>query len=205
MITNADAFIPEFVDAGADYLTVHVEACPHLHRTIQSIKERGVKAGVTLKSCDATLCAAGDLGRCRSGVDHVGESWIRRANVYSIGAEEDCRDSRALLDQVPKPGAARSGWRREAGKYSRDRGGRSRRSSSQGPRFFRNRDYAATIAAHAGGWSNGRLAASRAASINRRFRVDISTLIDSLHPLEIKVLTALGLRPAGTPLWAANS
>ncbi len=48
MITNADTFIPEFVDAGADYLTVHVEACPHLHRTIQSIKERGIKAGVTL-------------------------------------------------------------------------------------------------------------------------------------------------------------
>jgi ribulose-phosphate 3-epimerase len=48
MITNADAFIPEFAEAGADYLTVHVEACPHLHRTIQLIKERGVKAGVTL-------------------------------------------------------------------------------------------------------------------------------------------------------------
>ncbi len=48
MITNADAFIPEFADAGADYMTVHVEACPHLHRTIQSIKERKVKAGVTL-------------------------------------------------------------------------------------------------------------------------------------------------------------
>ncbi len=48
MITNADAFIPEFADAGASYLTVHVEACPHLHRTVQSIKERGVKAGVTL-------------------------------------------------------------------------------------------------------------------------------------------------------------
>ncbi len=48
MITNADAFIPEFAAAGADYLTVHVEACPHLHRTIQSIKELGVKAGVTL-------------------------------------------------------------------------------------------------------------------------------------------------------------
>jgi len=48
MITNADAFIPEFAAAGADYLTVHVEACPHLHRTIQSIKEHGVKAGVTL-------------------------------------------------------------------------------------------------------------------------------------------------------------
>jgi ribulose-phosphate 3-epimerase len=48
MITNADAFIAEFAEAGADYITVHVEACPHLHRTVQSIKERGVKAGVTL-------------------------------------------------------------------------------------------------------------------------------------------------------------
>jgi ribulose-phosphate 3-epimerase len=48
MITNADAFIAEFAEAGADYLTVHVEACPHLHRTVQLIKEHGVKAGVTL-------------------------------------------------------------------------------------------------------------------------------------------------------------
>jgi len=48
MVTNADAFIDEFASAGADYLTVHVEACPHLHRTVQAIKERGVKAGVTL-------------------------------------------------------------------------------------------------------------------------------------------------------------
>lgn len=48
MITNADGFIGEFSAAGADYLTVHVEACPHLHRTVQSIKERGVRAGVTL-------------------------------------------------------------------------------------------------------------------------------------------------------------
>ncbi|HEU4683922.1 MAG TPA: ribulose-phosphate 3-epimerase [Nitrospira sp.] len=48
MMTNPDAFISEFAAAGADYLTVHVEACPHLHRTVQTIKERGVKAGVTL-------------------------------------------------------------------------------------------------------------------------------------------------------------
>src|ERR1044071_10467007 len=48
MITNTDAFIAEFAEAGADYLTVHVEACTHLHRTVQAIKERGVKAGVTL-------------------------------------------------------------------------------------------------------------------------------------------------------------
>jgi ribulose-phosphate 3-epimerase len=48
MITNPENFIPEFIKAGSDYLTVHVETCPHLHRTIQSIKEEGVKAGVTL-------------------------------------------------------------------------------------------------------------------------------------------------------------
>ncbi len=48
MMTNPDAFIAEFATAGADYLTVHVEACPHLHRTVESVKERGVKAGVSL-------------------------------------------------------------------------------------------------------------------------------------------------------------
>ena len=48
MITNPDAFIDDFAKAGANYLTVHVETCPHLHRTIQFIKEKGLKAGVTL-------------------------------------------------------------------------------------------------------------------------------------------------------------
>jgi len=48
MMTNPDEFIQEFAEAGADYLTVHVEACPHLHRTVQAIKEHDVKAGVTL-------------------------------------------------------------------------------------------------------------------------------------------------------------
>jgi ribulose-phosphate 3-epimerase len=48
MVTNPDALIPDFIKAGSDYLTVHVETCPHLHRTVQSIRENGVKAGVTL-------------------------------------------------------------------------------------------------------------------------------------------------------------
>ena len=48
MMTNPDDFIEEFCEAGADILTVHVETCPHLHRTVQSIKERNVKAGVSL-------------------------------------------------------------------------------------------------------------------------------------------------------------
>lgn len=48
MIENPDFYIKEFVDAGADIITVHAEACPHLHRTIQLIKSYGVKAGVSL-------------------------------------------------------------------------------------------------------------------------------------------------------------
>ncbi len=48
MMTNPEEFIPDFIKAGSNYITVHVETCPHLHRTIQSIKEEGVKAGVTL-------------------------------------------------------------------------------------------------------------------------------------------------------------
>jgi ribulose-phosphate 3-epimerase len=48
MMTNPEDFIDEFIKAGSNYITVHVETCPHLHRTIQSIKEEGVKAGVTL-------------------------------------------------------------------------------------------------------------------------------------------------------------
>jgi ribulose-phosphate 3-epimerase len=48
MIEKPAQLIPSFAAAGADILTVHVETCPHLHRTIQQIKELGVKAGVTL-------------------------------------------------------------------------------------------------------------------------------------------------------------
>jgi len=48
MIENPDAYIPAFAKAGADVITVHVEACPHLHRTLQLIASLGVKAGVAL-------------------------------------------------------------------------------------------------------------------------------------------------------------
>lgn len=48
MIVNPDQYISAFAAAGAAYLTVHYEACPHLHRTIQAIKAEGMKAGVAL-------------------------------------------------------------------------------------------------------------------------------------------------------------
>lgn len=48
MIENPDQYIPAFAKAGADYISVHAEVCPHLHRTLQNIKEQGVKAAVAL-------------------------------------------------------------------------------------------------------------------------------------------------------------
>ena len=48
MINNPDQYIETFAKAGADIITVHAEACPHLHRTIQLIRSFGVKAGVVL-------------------------------------------------------------------------------------------------------------------------------------------------------------
>ncbi len=48
MIKDCDQYIQQFKDAGADNLTVHFEACTHLHRTVQAIKALGMKAGVAI-------------------------------------------------------------------------------------------------------------------------------------------------------------
>ena len=56
MIENPDRYIEEFAKAGADYISVQVETCPHLHRTIHSIKEAGAKAGAVLNPATALSC-----------------------------------------------------------------------------------------------------------------------------------------------------
>ena len=48
MIENPDRYLADFAEAGADSITVHQEACPHLHRTVQAIREVGCRAGVAL-------------------------------------------------------------------------------------------------------------------------------------------------------------
>ena len=48
MIVEPEKYISKFREVGADVITVHIEACPHLHRTVQQIKETGAKAGVAL-------------------------------------------------------------------------------------------------------------------------------------------------------------
>ncbi len=56
MIENPDNYIKEFADSGADLITVHQEACVHLHRTLQYIKDCGAKAGVSLNPA-TPLCS----------------------------------------------------------------------------------------------------------------------------------------------------
>ena len=48
MISPVDAYIEDFARAGADFITAHVEATPHIHRTLQAIRATGAKAGVAL-------------------------------------------------------------------------------------------------------------------------------------------------------------
>lgn len=48
MIADPDPYLADFRKAGADRITVHAEACPHLHRTLQAIRETGAKAGVAV-------------------------------------------------------------------------------------------------------------------------------------------------------------
>jgi ribulose-phosphate 3-epimerase len=48
MIDNANDYIPAFADSGADWIGVHYEACPHLHRTLEMILQHGMKPGVVL-------------------------------------------------------------------------------------------------------------------------------------------------------------
>ena len=56
MISDPDKYIDEFIDAGSDILTIHVEAAAHLNRTVMHIKDRGIRAGVSLNP-STPLCS----------------------------------------------------------------------------------------------------------------------------------------------------
>lgn len=60
MIENADLYVEDFAMAGADIISVHAEACPHLHRTVQRIKDNGARAGVVLNPA-TTLFALDEI------------------------------------------------------------------------------------------------------------------------------------------------
>lgn len=67
MIENPDQFIPAFVDAGADWISVHQEACVHLHRTLELIHSHGMNVGVVINPATPAETLEEVLGM----VDHV--------------------------------------------------------------------------------------------------------------------------------------
>ena len=106
MIEKPDSYLEAFCAAGADILTVHVETCPHLHRTVQRIKELGCRAGVTLNPSTPV----GDLEEILAYVDLVlvmtvnpgfgGQSFIESilSKVERVRAMLDQRNSLADLE-----------------------------------------------------------------------------------------------------------
>jgi len=99
MISDPDRYIDAFAEAGAAMISVHVEALPHLHRTVHAIQALGVKAGVAINP--ATPLVA--LDQIAADVDHVlvmsvnpgfgGQTFIPRS-------ESKLRDLRVLLDRT---------------------------------------------------------------------------------------------------------
>ena len=87
MTERPERLLPDFAKAGADSCTVHVETCPHLHRTIQQIHELGMTAGVTLNPATSTAqlreaARSADLLLCMS----VNPGWGGQAFIESSPA-----------------------------------------------------------------------------------------------------------------------
>jgi len=99
MIENPDRYLADFAKAGADILTVHIEACPHLHRTVQATKALGVKVGVTLNPATSLIT----LEEILPDVDLV---LIMSVNPgfggqsYTPSSTDKIRRARGMLDRI---------------------------------------------------------------------------------------------------------
>jgi ribulose-phosphate 3-epimerase len=103
MIERPERHLAAFVEAGADWVTVHQETCPHLHRTVEQIRALGARPGVSLNPSTALLT----LAEIAPFVDLVlimsvnpgfgGQSYIQTSS-------EKLRRARRLLDEAARPG-----------------------------------------------------------------------------------------------------
>lgn len=104
MIEEPDKYLSAFADAGADYITVHQEACPHLHRTIERMRELGVHPGVTLNP-------ATSLDTLMEVIPEVDLALIMSVNPgfggqsYIPASTEKIRRLRTMLDERGTNGA----------------------------------------------------------------------------------------------------
>ena len=99
MIEQPDRYLEAFVDAGADWLTVHAEACTHLHRTVQRIRELGARAGVAINP-------ATPLASLTDVVPYIDLLLVMSVNPgfggqsYISASTTKVRDARTLLDEI---------------------------------------------------------------------------------------------------------
>ncbi|MGB5684924.1 MAG: ribulose-phosphate 3-epimerase [Candidatus Electrothrix sp.] len=99
MISDPDSYIKDFAEAGADWITVHVETCPHLHRTLNFIRSLGKKAG-------AVLNPATPLSTLDYVLEEVDLVMLMSVNPGFGGQSfiestlEKCRTLRTMLDKV---------------------------------------------------------------------------------------------------------
>jgi ribulose-phosphate 3-epimerase len=102
MIEDPDRFIPAFAEAGASLISVHVEALPHLHRTIGLIKDLGLKAGVALNPSTPV----GSLEEVAADVDFVLVMTVNPGfggQTYIARSASKVQAMRALLDEAGNP------------------------------------------------------------------------------------------------------
>ncbi len=97
MIEAPDRYLEAFAEAGADVLTVHQEACPHLHRTLQRIHELGVKAGVALNPA-TPLESVSEVLRLTDLLLIMSVNPGFGGQVYIPQSTDKVRRARALLD-----------------------------------------------------------------------------------------------------------
>lgn len=100
MIVDPDRYLEEFKKVGADIITVHYEACPHLHRTIHAIKELGCKAGVALNPhtpvsvleniiADLDLVLVMSVNPGFGGQKFIEQSYTKISQVRQLAAERN--------------------------------------------------------------------------------------------------------------------
>ena len=102
MIENPERYIADFAEAGAHRLTVHVEACVHLHRVVQQIKEHGMRAGVALNP-------ATSLTTLEEILPHIDLALVMTVNPgfggqsYIAESTDKIRRLRRMLDAIGSP------------------------------------------------------------------------------------------------------